>query len=191
MARPTYAEALSIAQNDPLKLLAMLVSLQEPDGTEITEPGGGGAGGVTRVNDAAGTPTPVGYDVGSTQLPTNIPLLKRHQDEITSYEGLGLPFTVTKSIIAEGDAIAAPGAGFCLEILFFTTKQVGASSVNVSLKEADGASYTIVQEMIAQGSTDGWRGPWRLTANKALRIACSSTSAVRINGLYRVYTVPA
>lgn len=36
MARPTYGEALAAAASDPIKLLAMLVSAQEPDGTPIT-----------------------------------------------------------------------------------------------------------------------------------------------------------
>lgn len=48
MARPTYAEALTIAQSDPIKLLAMVVSQQEPDGTAIS-----GGGSLDDVNAAA------------------------------------------------------------------------------------------------------------------------------------------
>lgn len=34
MARPTYAQALALAGSDPVKLLAILVSQQQPDGSE-------------------------------------------------------------------------------------------------------------------------------------------------------------
>lgn len=38
MARPTYAEALTTAQNDPIKLLAMLVAETDDDGNAFSGP---------------------------------------------------------------------------------------------------------------------------------------------------------
>jgi hypothetical protein len=159
--------AATVYENGSVKFengnLGMAVLSLGEDGTTPS----GGAAGVSQVNNAAGVATEVGYDAASTQLPTNIPQLHYDEDSIATYEGVGTPFTVSKSAATETDAIAAPGAGFALEVMFFTTKQVGASSVNVSFKEADGIDV-IVHEMIAQGSTDAFRGPWRLTANNAL-----------------------
>lgn len=73
MAQYSYAEALALVQNDPIKALALLIAGIGPDGKTAGPSGGGvgvGGGGPIKINDEDGTPVVISREVGGASMPS-------------------------------------------------------------------------------------------------------------------------
>jgi len=104
-----------------------------------------------------------------------------------------LPFNIGSSTSGDTSAISAPGAG--IRIVLAAVVMQNLSSTATTIKLTNGASGTVLVEVLGQNQGDGLMFVFppdtrpKLSANTALTLNLSGANSCKASGLY--YTEPA